>query len=100
MMRFKEFRQKKLEEKMLRSGSVVAFAGKAKQHGDAAEKDYTAAKRKVVPLKSEPNLDDKLNQLADLLAELLNGMIETRKQIGAISAQVTASTILEKTSQN
>ena len=100
MMTFKEFRQKKLEERMFRSGSVVAFAGKAKQHGDAAEKDYTAAKRKVVALKSEPNLDDKLNQLADLLAELLNGMIETRKQIGAISAQVTASTILENTSQN
>ena len=100
MMRFKEFRQKKLEEKMFRSGSVVAFAGKAKQHGDAAEKDFTAAKRKVLPLKSEIQLNGKLDQLADLLAELLNGMIETRKQIGAISAQVTASTILEKATQD
>lgn len=96
MMRFKEFRQKQLEENLLRSGSVGVFAGKAKQHGDAAAKDFEKAKRKVLPLKSEPKTDNKLDLLADMLAELLNGMIETRKQIGAVSAQVTASTVFDR----
>lgn len=95
-MRFKEFRQKQLEQGMLRSGSVGVFAGKAKQHGDAAAKDFKTAKRKVVPIKSEPKTDGKLDLLADMLSELLNGMIETRKQIGAVSAQVTASTVLDR----
>lgn len=96
MMRFKEFRQKKLEENFLRSGSVSIFAKNAKQHGDAAAKGFETAKRKVLPLKSEPKTDAKLDLLADMLAELLNGMIETRKQIGAVSAQITASTVFEK----
>lgn len=96
MMRFKEFRQKQLEENMLRAGSVGAFASRAKQHGDAATKDFETAKRKVLPLKSEPKTDNKLDLLADMIAELLNGMIETRKQIGAVSAQVTASAVFDR----
>ncbi len=96
MMRFKEFRQKQLEENLLHSGSVGVFAKNAKQNGDAAAKDFETAKRKVLPLKSEPKTDNKLDLLADMIAELLNGMIETRKQIGAVSAQVTASTVFDR----
>ena len=96
MMRFKEFRRKRLEENLLRSGPVGVFAGRAKQHGDAAAKDFETATRKVMPIKAEPKTDGKLDLMADLLAELLNGMIETRKQIGAVSAQVTASTVLDR----
>lgn len=93
MIRFKEFCENQLDENLVRNGSVAAYALQGKRHGDSAVQYYNHGKDLLVLSSQEKAFHQKLDRLAAALVSTLNGMIDTRKQLGAISAQVTASVI-------
>ncbi len=96
MIGFKEYCQNALDENLIRKGSVAAYALKGKRHGDAADQTYLRSKDQLVLVSQAKISDQKLDRLASALFVALDGMIQTRNQLGAISAQVTASVITNR----
>jgi flagellin-like hook-associated protein FlgL len=96
MMSFKEFCVRELDEDLVTKGAVTAYAINGKRHGDRAVKSYRRAQTLLGLASKEKTSDRKLDQLAAALSTALDGMIKTRSQLGAISAQVTASIITNR----
>ena len=96
MISFKQFIIKNdyLEERVVRQTAVATYATQGKRHGDKAIRHYSDAKRAFVGYSTKETLDDKLDSLAKAVIAMNDGLIETRNQIGSVSAQITASSIL------
>lgn len=86
--------QEQLDERFARKGAVGAYALQSKRHGDAAVKNYNKAKQALRSVASKPSSDEKIDTLTLALIDLLDGLSSQRQQIGSLSAQVTASTML------
>jgi hypothetical protein len=96
MKRFQEFilEQGQLDERFARKGAVGAYALQSKRHGDAAIKDYNSAKQALRSIATKSSQDDKLNTIILALIDLMDGLSSQRQQIGSLSAQVTALSLL------
>lgn len=94
MIGFREFLEERehLDEAVIRKGAVALYAAQGKRHGDEAVRSYQAA-RQILSFSMDPNGDEKVDHLAKAMIALADGLISSRKQLGAISAQVTASNI-------
>lgn len=96
--RFKSFKtflkeNRSLEEGTLRKGAVAAFGLKGRRHGDDAFRSWQSAQSRIKRMTSNSELDDRL---LSSLADLLDGLMHSRKQLGSISAQITASDVLSQ----
>lgn len=96
MIGFREYCEEGLDESLIRFGSVAAFAAQGKRHGDSAVQHYRRSQNHLRQSALEKTSDRKWDHLAASLAAALDGLIETREQIGAISAQVTASVVTNR----
>jgi hypothetical protein len=96
MKSFQEFilEQGQLDERFARKGAVGAYALQSKRHGDAAIKDYNSAKQALRSIATKSSQDDKLNTIILALIDLMDGLSSQRQQIGSLSAQVTALSLL------
>jgi hypothetical protein len=94
MIGFREFLEERehLDEAIIRKGAVALYAAQGKRHGDEAVRSYQAA-RQILSFTMDPSGDEKVDHLAKAMIALADGLISSRKQLGAISAQVTASNI-------
>jgi hypothetical protein len=96
MKGFKAFmiEQRQLEEAVIKKGAVAAYALQGRKHGNNAVKSYNRAKRTLKAAVNTKNTDQKSEAILHAILDLLDGLIATRKQLGSVSAQVTASTII------
>ena len=96
MKSFKAFmiEQQQLEEAVIKKGAVAAYALQGRKHGTNAVKSYNRAKRTLKAAVNTKNTDQKSEAILHAILDLLDGLIATRKQLGSVSAQVTASTII------
>jgi hypothetical protein len=96
MMTFKEFliEQDCLEERLARKGAVATYAAQGKRHGDKAIQHYRDAKKAFVGYSTKETTDEKLDALIKAIIAMTDGFIATRNQIGSVSAQITASSLL------
>lgn len=94
-MTFRQFHEARLNESIIRKGTVAAYALQGKRHGDAAEKHYRDAKLATSAAKTSKDADPSIEAIKKAIQALADGLISTRQQIGSVSAQVTASSVLK-----
>jgi len=96
MKSFKAFmiEQQHLEEAIVRKGAVAAYALQGRKHGNNAVRSYNKAKQALRLVTNVKNTDQKFDALSRALIDLLDGLIASRQQIGSVSAQVTAATVI------
>ena len=96
MKGFKAFVEERqaLEEAIVKKGAVAAYALQGRKHGNNAVKSYNRAKQALRAVVNAKSTDQKVDALVLALIDLLDGLVATRQQIGSVSAQVTASTVI------
>ena len=96
MKSFKAFmiEQQHLEEAIVKKGAVAAYALQGRKHGNNAVRSYNKAKQALRLVTNAKNTDQKFDALSRALIDLLDGLIASRQQIGSVSAQVTAATVI------
>ncbi|MBM1222533.1 hypothetical protein JQU17_20175 [Ponticoccus sp. SC2-23] len=94
MIGFKEFcrQRQQLDERLIQKGAVAAYASQGKRHGDDAVRSWKSAKVPIRQMSSNKSIDPKL---ASALTDIINGLIASRKQLGSVSAQITAAQLLD-----
>ena len=96
MKSFKHFLEDRdyLEERLARKGAVASYAAQGKRHGDKAISNYRDAKNAFIGYSTKRTTDEKVDALVKAVISLTDGLIATRSQIGSVSAQVTASSLM------
>ena len=96
MKSFKEFmiKRQQLEEAIFKKGAVAAYALQGRKHGNNAVQSYNKAKQALRLVTYAKNTDQKFDALSRALIDLLDGLVASRQQIGSVSAQVTAATVI------
>ena len=95
MKSFKEhIEAEHLDERIIRKGAVAAYASSGKRHGDDAVKRYQTAKRLLTTNIDSKSTEEKVDIIIAALVQISDGLISNRKQIGSVSAQITATTVL------
>ena len=96
MKSFKVFmiEQQQLEEAVIKKGAVTAYALQGRKHGNNAVRSYNKAKRMLRSAVNAKSTDQKTEVMLFAILDLLDGLIATRRQLGSVSAQVTASTVI------
>ena len=99
----KGFRQhiadRQLDETLIRKGAVASYAAHGRRYGDQAATSYGRARHELQRSAKADVVDAKIDHMTTALLHLIDGMIATRQQIGAISAQVTSHSLLTRTSR-
>ena len=96
MKTFKEFREQNVHEGRLSRAGGAVYAARAKQFGDDAVKDFRAARSHFTDSQSQDNSEDKLNHISLGLQDLLSGLVNLRKQLGSVSAQVVLNSTTKR----
>ena len=94
MMTFRQFYESRMNEGLVGKAAVAGYALQGKRHGDAAVSDYRRARQSLQQVTMKKSTDAKVDALALAFSELLNGLTAQRNQIGSVSAQVTAVSLL------
>ena len=96
MKSFKAFmiEQQQLEEAIVKKGAVAAYALQGRKHGNNAVRSYNRAKQTLRALVNSKSTDQKVDALSRAIIDLLDGLVAQRQQIGSVSAQVTALSVL------
>ena len=96
MKGFKNFimEQEQLEEAMIKKGAVAAYALQGRKHGNNSVRSYNKAKQTLRAVKDVNSTNQKVDVFSKALIDLLDGLISQRHQVGSVSAQVTALTVL------
>jgi len=95
MKSFKEHMEAEhLDERIIRKGAVTAYASSGKRHGDDAVKRYQTAKRLLTTNIESKSTEEKVDIIIAALVQTSDGLISNRQQIGSVSAQITAVSLL------
>ena len=96
MKGFKAFlaEQQELEEGIVKKSAVAAYALQGRNHGNNAVRSYNKAKQTLRVAANAKSTDTKVDALTRAFIDLLDGLVSQRQQIGSVSAQVTALSVL------
>ena len=86
--------QQDLDEAVVKKGAVAAYALQGRKNGNNAVQSYNKAKQALRAATNANSTDIKIDALTKALIDLLDGLISQRHQVGSVSAQVTALTVL------
>jgi hypothetical protein len=99
----KRFRQhiahRQLDESIVRKGAVASYAAQGKRYGDQAATSYGRARYELQRSAKAELVDAKIDHIMTALLHVIDGLVATRNQIGAISAQVTSHALLTGSSR-
>ena len=96
MKSFKAFvvEQQQLKEGIVKKSAVAAYALQGRKHGNNAVRSYNRAKQTLRALANAKSTDQKVNALVLSFIALLDGLVAQRQQLGSMSAQLTAVSLL------
>lgn len=96
MKSFKTFmmEHEQLEEAIVKKGAVAAYALQGRNHGNNGVRSYNKAKQTLRAATNAKSTDIKIDALTRVMIDLLDGLVSQRHQIGSVSAQVTALSVL------
>ena len=96
MKSFKAFvvEQQQLKEGIVKKGAVAAYALQGRNHGNNGVRSYNKAKQTLRAATNAKSTDIKIDALTRAMIDLLDGLVSQRHQIGSVSAQVTALSVL------
>ena len=75
--------QEELDERLLRTGAIGAYAAKAKKEGDHSVRAFKQGQQALRKGGAEVDLEDRVKRVEDALDHLFDGLMAQRKQIGA-----------------
>ena len=85
------------EVRFLRAGSAITLASRAKRYGDQATRNAKSGQSDLKRIKSEKDLDKKIEHLANALDEMFETQINIRFQIGnLVGVSLTSALISER----
>ena len=85
MMTFSEHiaSQEDLEERVLRTGAIVAYGSKSRREGDEAVRAYKHGQQALQKGGPEVDLEDRVKRIEQSLDHMFEGLIKQRAQIGS-----------------
>ena len=85
MMTFSEHiaSQEDLEERVLRTGAIVAYGSKSRREGDEAVRAYKHGQQALQKGGPEVELEDRVKRIEQSLDHMFVGLIKQRAQIGS-----------------
>ena len=96
-LREREFSDSSLNEsRLVRKGLGLAYGAQAKNHGNNAEKHFKQASQELSGLAKGGDIDLMLGKLAKSVLSLSEGLVDTRKQLGSMTAMMNVAILLEE----
>lgn len=84
------------ESRLVRKGLGLVYGAQARAHGNSAEKHYREASQTLSGVSKDGDINKKLRRLETSLTNLADGLIDTRKQLGAMTAMMNVMILLEE----
>ena len=75
--------QEELDERLIRTGAIVAYGAKSRKEGDDSVRAFKQAKQALRKGGSDVELEDRIKRIEQALDHLCDGLIAQRQQIGA-----------------
>ena len=75
--------QEELEERLLRTGAIAAYAARSRKEGDASVRAFKQAQQALRTGEADIRLEDRVKRIEQSLNHLFDGLIAQRQQIGA-----------------
>jgi len=75
--------QENLEERVLRTGAIVAYGSKSRREGDEAVRAYKHGQQALQKGGPEVELEDRVKRIEQSLDHMFEGLIKQRAQIGS-----------------
>jgi hypothetical protein len=75
--------QEDLEERVLRTGAIVAYGSKSRREGDEAVRAYKHGQQALQKGGPEVELEDRVKRIEQSLDHMFEGLIKQRAQIGS-----------------
>ncbi|MBL4751949.1 MAG: hypothetical protein JKX71_15465 [Amylibacter sp.] len=89
-----EQEQEQLDEGLIRSGAILAYASKARAEGQQSEKAFRRGIAELSTRKPADSVETRLERMEYALKALLNGLTHQRKQISNAGAVDVAGHLL------
>lgn len=90
--------QEGLDERLLRTGAIGAYAAKARKEGDDSVRAFKQGQQALRKGGAEVALEDRVKRVEQSLDYLFAGLIAQRQQIGAgVAVDVTGHMLAAKT---
>jgi hypothetical protein len=99
MMTFRQFCESGINEGVVGKAAVAGYAVQGGRHGDAAVRSFQLAMTRYQRIATDKESSGTDKQQATADANLADGLIALRRQIGAISAQITAAAMFNAESK-
>ena len=75
--------QEELEERVLRTGAIVAYGSKSRREGDDAVRAFKQGQQALQKGGADVDVEDHLKRIEQSLDYLFEGLIKQRAQIGS-----------------
>ena len=75
--------QEELEERVLRTGAIVAYGSKSRREGDDAVRAFKQGQQALQKGGTDVDVEDHLKRIEQSLDHLFEGLIKQRAQIGS-----------------
>lgn len=75
--------QEDLEERVLRTGAIVAYGSKSRREGDEAVRAYKHGQQALQKGGPDVDLEDRIKRIEQSLDHMFEGLIKQRAQIGS-----------------
>ena len=75
--------QEDLEERVLRTGAIVAYGSKSRREGDEAVRAFKQGKQALQRGGPDVDLEDRIKRIEQSLDHMFVGLIKQRAQIGS-----------------
>ena len=72
-----------LEERVLRTGAIVAYGSKSRREGDEAVRAYKHGQQALQKGGTDVDVEDRVKRIEQSLDHLFEGLIKQRAQIGS-----------------
>ena len=92
--------QQDLEERLLRTGAIGAYAAKARKEGDDSVRAFKKGQQALRKGGTEVDLENRVKRIEQSLEHLFDGLISQRQQIGAGVAVDVAGHMLAAKARN
>ena len=92
--------QEDLEERVLRTGAIVAYGSKSRREGEDAVRAFKQGQQALQKGGTEVDVEDHLKRIEQSLYHLFDGLIAQRQQIGAgVAVDVVGHGLAAKTAK-
>lgn len=84
------------ENRLVRKGLGLAYSSHARTHGNSAETNYKKMSQNLSGIVPDGDIEKRLIRIENSLKDLSEGLINTRKQLGSMTAMMNVMILLNE----